>query len=119
MHNGPMVDRETVTPPPSAPVERDLDAEHKRLITELADHPDAKVRILSHISTRQFELSERMTAMMQTMDKGFAEMKRQVNEGFRDLRDQVAKLDDGFTDIEERTEELERHRLNGSSSPTQ
>lgn len=110
-----MVDRQAETLRPPAP-ERDLDEEHKQLVVQLADHPDPKVRILAHISTRQFELSERLSAMQKVVDEGFAAMK----EGFRDLKDRVNALDNGFTDVEERTSALEGiHSLNGSSSPTQ
>ncbi len=116
-----MVDRDSRTlspPPPSA--ERDMDAEHKQLTLELADHPDPRVRILAHLSTRQFEISERLSMMEQTVAKGFEEVGRKISEGFRDLRDKVDALDQGFMDVEERTSALEvRHPLNGSSSPTQ
>lgn len=114
-----MADREaeTMSPPPPAP-ERDLNAEHKGLIIELADHPDPKVRILAHLSTRQFELSERMSAMQRDITEGFAEIKRILSETKRDLGDKIDKLDEGFTDVEERTEQLERRSLNGSSFPT-
>ena len=122
VHNGGMVDRDatTLTPPP--PAEQDPEAKHKALINELAEHPDPRVRILAHISTRQFELSERMTSMQQDIKQGFDGLKRQVDDGFRDLRDKVAALDEGFTDVEERTTALEadkNHHLNGSSSTTQ
>lgn len=121
VHNGGMVDRDatTLTPPP--PAEQDPEAKHKALVNELAEHPDPRVRILAHISTRQFELSERMTSMQQSIDQGFEGLKSKMNEGFRDLRDKVAALDEGFTDVEDRTTALEKERghLNGSSSTTQ
>lgn len=112
-----MADREaeTLSPPPS---ERDFEAEHKALTVELADHPDPRVRILAHLSTRQFELSERMTTMQRDISEGFAELKRVISETRRDLGDKIDKLDEGFIDVEERTEVLERRSLNGSSFPT-
>ncbi len=118
-----MVDRDATTlspPPPAPPEKRDLDAEHKQLTLELADHPDPKVRILAHISTRQFELSERVSALQTSVNEGLEALGRQMSEGFRDMRDRIAALDTGFTDIEERTSNLEERRsLNGSSSQTQ
>lgn len=114
-----MVDRDAITLTPPPPAERDLEAEHKALVTQLADHPDPKVRVLAHISTRQFELSERMSAMQQAIDRGFESLQRQMSEGFTNLKDRIAALDEGYTDVEERTSILEEERLNGSSSPTQ
>ena len=115
-----MVDRDatTLTPPP--PAEQDPEAKHKALVNELAEHPDPRVRILAHISTRQFELSERQSAMQQSIDQGFKDLHNKIDDGFRTLRDKVAALDEGFTDVEERTKALEEeHHLNGSSSATQ
>ncbi len=110
---------DTMSPPPPDRLHaRDFEAEHKALIVELADHPDPKVRILAHLSTRQFELSERLSTMQRDVVEGFAELKRLFNETKRDLGDKIDKLDQGFTDVEERTEELERRSLNGSSVPT-
>ncbi len=114
-------DRETSNPPP--PEQRDLDAEHRGLIELLANHPDPKVRVLAHISTRQFELSERLSDMQRSMTTGFSELTREMRDGFIGLKDKVDALDEGFKEVEERTEDLEDHvrghSLNGSSSPTQ
>ncbi len=112
-----MVDREaeTMNPPPPG---RDLDAEHRALTLQIADHPDPRVRILAHISTRQFELSERLSTMQRELAEGLSDIKRALSETKRDLGDKIDKLDEGFMDVEERTEELERRSLNGSSFPT-
>lgn len=116
VHNGEMVDREakTLTPPPP----EDPDTVHKRLIKQLADHEDPRVRILAHISTRQFELSERITDMQSSLNAGFDELKRHVAQMGRDLGDKIDKLDEGFVDVEERTSILEKREANGSSAPT-
>jgi uncharacterized phage infection (PIP) family protein YhgE len=112
-----MVDREAVTLTPPPPADRDLDAEHKALTVQLADHPDPKVRILAHISTRQFDLSERLSAMQQEIKDGFASLKSTLDQTKRDLGDKIDKLDRDFVDVDERTTELERHSLNGGSAP--
>ena len=109
VHNARMSEQDRVTSNPPPPEQRDLDSEHRGLIELLANHPDPKIRILAHISTRQFELSERLSSMQKTID-----------EGFKLLRDKVDALDAGFTDVEDRTEALEeRLQLNENSSPTQ
>lgn len=114
-----MVDREAATAPPPAPVEQEEDVAYKQLILQLADHPDPQVRVLAHISNRQFELSERLSALQRSIDDGFENLKLKMEQGFRDLKDRVAALDEGFIDVEERTSTLEaHHHLNGNSSPT-
>lgn len=114
-----MVDREaaTLTPPPPAEVESDLDRAHRNLARQLADHADPKVRILAHISNRQFDLSERLSSMQQDIRDGFAKLQNSLGETKRDLGDKIDRLDAGYTEVEERTTELERHSpYNGSSS---
>lgn len=112
-----MVDREAVTLTPPPPAERDLEAEHKALTLQLADHPDPKVRILAHISTRQFDLSERLSSLEREIRSGFGSLQSALNQTKRDLGDKIDKLDKDFIDVDERTSELERHSLNGGSSP--
>lgn len=117
-----MVDREAATMRPPPPEQRDMEAEHKALTLELADHPDPKVRILAHLSTRQFELSERLADLARSTRDGFDELKREMRQGFSDLKDKVLELDNGFTDVEERTSLLEEQHpnsLNGNSSQPQ
>lgn len=117
VHNGPMVDRDakTLTPPP--PAVEDPDAEHRRLARSLADHEDPKVRILAHLSNRQFELSERMADMQKSITDGFDMVKHELQQMSRVLGDKIDKLDQGFVDVEERTSILEERATNGSASP--
>lgn len=113
-----MVDRDAKTLIPPAPAVEDPDAEHRRLARELATHEDPKVRILAHLSNRQFDLSERMSDMQASITDGFDMLKREVKQMARDLGDKIDKLDQGFVDVEERTTELEKQRnMNGSASP--
>lgn len=109
-----MVDRAAQTLPPPDSAERDLDAEHRKLIEVLFDSPDPKVRILAHMSNRQFELSERLTTLERMIADGFASLNSKVDQMGRDLGDKIDVLDDGFKDVEDRTTSLEK--LNGSSS---
>lgn len=104
-----------MAPPP--PVESDLDRAHRDLAQRLADHEDPKVRILAHMSTRQFELSERISEMQQSIRDGFGAMQSSLDQTKRDLGDKIDKLDRDFIDVDERTTELERHSLNGGSAP--
>jgi len=115
-----MVDREaaTLTPPPPTPAESDLDRAHKSLAQQLANHEDPKVRILAHISNRQFDLSERLSTLQQNINDGFAKLQKALDQTQRDLGDKIDKLDEGYTDVEERTSELERS-YNGSSPTAQ
>lgn len=104
-----------MAPPP--PAESDLDRAHRDLAERLADHDDPRVRILAHISTRQFELSERLSSMQQDIKAGFDALKSTLDQTKRDLGDKIDKLDRDFIDVDERTTELERHSLNGGSAP--
>lgn len=71
------------------------------------------------MSNRQFDLSERISDMQRAINDGFRDLKNEVVQMKRDLGDKIDKLDEGFVDVEERTSILEERELNGSSSPTQ
>ncbi len=124
-----MVDRDvrTLVPPPPSD-KPDHDAQHKQLIQLLADHPDPHMRILAHISSRQFELSERISDLTKMFHEKTDALTTQLGQHSRDVVDQfnevkkhLSALDDGFVEIEDRTSELEKNRTytNGSSYPVE
>lgn len=115
VHNARMVDREASTLVPPPPAEKpDLDAQHKQLVQMLADHPDPHMRILAHISSRQFEMSERISDLTKMVEEKMSGLSAQL----QDVKDRVLALDEGFVDIEERTSDLEKRPYqNGSSYP--
>lgn len=117
VHTRHMADREVATLSPPPPEERNLEVEHKQLMLQLADHPDPHMRILAHMSSRQFELSERITDLVTEVREGFAALNSKVEQGVRDLKTQVAQLDKDFIELEEEVDDHER-RLNGSAHPT-
>lgn len=113
-----MVDLEAVTLTPPPPAESDLDRAHRNLAHQLADHDDPKVRILAHISNRQFDLSERLSSLQQNINDSFAKLQLALGQTQRDLGDKIDKLDQGYIEVEERTTELERHSSYNGSLPT-
>ncbi len=115
VHNAVMVDRNATTPPPPMPASTEV--EHKAITIELADHPDPRARVLAHISTRQFELSERVTDLQKHIDSKFDELHRLLSQEFRDVKEKIAALDSGYIELDARTENLEKTHMNGSSSP--
>ncbi len=115
MHNAVMVDRNATMPPPPMPASTEV--EHKAVTIELADHPDPHVRVLAHISTRQFDLSERINDLQKHIDAKFDELHRLLGQEFRDVKARIAELDRGYIELDGRTEALEKTQMNGSSFP--